>query len=266
MRITALTENTCFTDKFECEHGLSLFIETENHNILFDSGQSDMFVRNAEKLNIDLSKVDIAFLSHGHYDHGGGIKAFLAINSHSKIYLNKNALGDFYSNPTRYIGLDKKVFSGDRFVFTDDYVKIDDELSLYTFNDKPRKYVSQSMGLLMKKNNEFVQDDFTHEHYLVISENNKNTLISGCSHKGILNILEYCNDMDISYFVGGLHISKVVIDEEGKKILDNICNGLEKSNMIFYTCHCTGVDQFNYLKMYLKDSINYISSGKLVIL
>ena len=67
------------------EHGLSLFIETEEHKILFDMGQSDAFIKNALSLGIDIAKVDIAVISHGHYDHGGGLRYFLELNRSAPI-------------------------------------------------------------------------------------------------------------------------------------------------------------------------------------
>ena len=77
MKITVLLENTSTQSNLTAEHGLSLLIETKPHIILFDMGQSDAFAKNAERLGIDLALVDTAILSHGHYDHGGGLKAFL---------------------------------------------------------------------------------------------------------------------------------------------------------------------------------------------
>lgn len=76
MKITALTENTSCSPFFGCEHGLSLYIVTNEYRILFDMGQTALFAENAEKLGVDLSCVDFAVLSHGHYDHGGGLKRF----------------------------------------------------------------------------------------------------------------------------------------------------------------------------------------------
>ena len=80
MKIYCLIENTKSSEKFECEHGLSFFIDTGLHKILFDMGGSDAYIKNAEMLGIDLKTVDFAILSHGHFDHGGGLEAFLEIN------------------------------------------------------------------------------------------------------------------------------------------------------------------------------------------
>ena len=94
MKISVLCENTSKQPNIASEHGLSLFIETEKHNILFDMGQTDLFAKNAREMNIDLKIVDIAILSHGHYDHGGGLKTFLSINDKAKVYINRDAFGD----------------------------------------------------------------------------------------------------------------------------------------------------------------------------
>ena len=98
MKIYCLVENTKFCDHFECEHGLSFLIDTGYHKILFDMGQSDAYIRNAEKLGLDLSEVDIAIISHGHYDHGGGLKAFLEINKTAPVYVSKYAF-----EPSRFL-------------------------------------------------------------------------------------------------------------------------------------------------------------------
>ena len=77
MKVTTLMENTACAERYAAEHGLSLFIETKRINILFDSGSSEAFADNAEKLGVDLGTADIAILSHGHYDHSGGLLRFL---------------------------------------------------------------------------------------------------------------------------------------------------------------------------------------------
>ena len=130
MKITSLVENISENENIGYEHGLSLFIETEKHNILFDMGQTDLFSENAEKLSIDLSSVDIAVLSHGHYDHGGGLSKFLLLNDKAKVYINKNAFGDYYNGTEKYIGLDKSLMGNSRIILTEDFYEIEKGLSL----------------------------------------------------------------------------------------------------------------------------------------
>ena len=88
MKITTLMENTASAECYTAEHGLSIYIETKNHVILFDSGASGAFADNAEKLGVDLGKVEMAVLSHGHYDHGGGLLRFMEKNKTAPIYMS----------------------------------------------------------------------------------------------------------------------------------------------------------------------------------
>ena len=119
LRITNLAENTCDTPSLASEHGLSLYIEFNDKIILFDAAQSGVFADNAQKLNIDLSTVDIAILSHGHYDHSGGFERFLALNEKAKIYVNENIFRQFYNGTEKYIGLDVSLKNCDRIIYTD---------------------------------------------------------------------------------------------------------------------------------------------------
>ena len=97
MRITTLIENTKGAAGCACEHGLSFYIETKRHTVLMDTGQSALFLENAAKLGADLTKIDTVVISHGHYDHGGGLPHFMKVNDHAAIYLQKAAADGHYS-------------------------------------------------------------------------------------------------------------------------------------------------------------------------
>lgn len=258
LKIIVLAENTSEYKNLGCEHGLSLYIETAKHRILFDTGQSELFSINAKKLGVDLSKVDIAILSHGHYDHGGGLKNFLNINKTAPVYINKNAFGAFYNGAEKYIGLCDELKKADRLIITDDMVVIDDELSLSTCNSRPKFYDLGSFGLNKLVDGKFIPDDFLHEQYLYINDNNKKVLISGCSHKGILNIVNW---FDVDVIIGGFHFSKLPLDEK----LKEYANYLSGFKTEFYTCHCTGLEQYEFMKQYL-DNLDYLSTGKTFII
>ena len=80
MKVITLMEDTACAPGFAYEHGLSFYIETGDKKLLFDMGQTDLFLQNAQTLGVPLDEVDTAFVSHGHYDHGGGQAAFLEVN------------------------------------------------------------------------------------------------------------------------------------------------------------------------------------------
>ena len=117
LKIVNLIENTEGRSECSYEHGLSFYIETEGHKVLLDLGQTDDSIRNAESLRVDLRAVDTVVLSHGHYDHSGGIIPFSRINDRAVIYMQKAAGGEYYADDGimagndryRYIGIDKDI-------------------------------------------------------------------------------------------------------------------------------------------------------------
>lgn len=256
MKITALVENTSVLPDIGAEHGLSLYIETESSKILFDMGQTELFAANAVKLGVDLAAVDLAVLSHGHYDHGGGLKKFLEINGNASIFLHKHAFEPHYNGTEKYIGLDTELENNSRLVFTEGVTKIGNGLTLFDCNTNTPSYNLGSFGLNVKENGVFLPDDFRHEHYLLIEENQKRVLISGCSHKGILNIAEW---FDADFIVGGFHFSKLSLDET----LSGYADILNSFKTHFYTCHCTGVEQYEFMKTRM-EKLSYLSAGQTI--
>ncbi len=254
MKITALVENTSCDPDLGAEHGLSLYIETRRQKILFDMGQTDLFVSNAERLGINLSEVDLAVLSHGHYDHGGGLRRFLEINKRATVYLSRYAFEAHYNGTEKYIGLDLSLEGNRRLEFTDDTKLIDNGLTLYSCNNSPKTISLGSFGLNAVIDGECLPDDFRHEQYLLIEEDGKSVLISGCSHKGILNIVEWFKP-DI--LVGGFHFSKLPLDEA----LVRYAKYLDSFQTAFYPCHCTGMAQYEFMKTYM-ERLYYLSAGQ----
>ncbi len=258
MKITSLLENTVSSDKVKSEHGLSLYIETDSHKILFDMGQTDLFYENALALGIDLKNVDFAVLSHGHYDHGGGLEKFLEINNTAPVYINEFAFKPHYNGTEKYIGLDVSLKDSDRIIFTRDELSISENLKLFSYNGKERIHDLGSFGLTCFENGEFVPDLFIHEQYLLIKESDKQVLISGCSHKGILDIADW-SEPDV--LIGGFHFSKLPLDDT----LISYAKILNSHKTHFYTCHCTGIEQFNFMKEHMK-RLSYLSCGDSILI
>jgi len=260
MKIYTLMENTSKKDAL-VEHGLSLYIEVNGKRILFDTGQSGNFSVNAENMGVDLTKVDFCVLSHGHYDHGDGLDKFIEINKTAPVYVNENAFKDYYAEDERYIGVKTEVKNSDRIIMVKDYFKLDENMEIFSFNEKERPYKTDSAGLMVLKDGNVEPDYFDHEQYLIINENGRKIVISGCSHKGILNIMEWTK---ADVLVGGFHFMNLKPDSEDKAVLDESGAILNGYSTKYYTCHCTGKEQFEYLKGIMKDNISYIASGDII--
>ena len=256
MKIISLLENTTARDELKTEHGLSLYIEACGKKILFDFGETDLFYQNAKKLGVDLTEVDFAVLSHGHSDHGGGLSTFLNINSHAPVYISPTAFLPHYNGQGKFIGLDPDLMENERLVYVKNEKIIDTGLRIFNCNDKKLHNPIMHHGLSEGK--EKSPDNFDHEQYLLIEENGKRVLLSGCSHKGILNIMEWVRP---HILVGGFHISKI----SDPQALSSLAHALSTYGAEYHTCHCTGTEQYKALNA-LCPRINYLSTGEEIII
>lgn len=269
MRIVTLVENTCGHEGCIAEHALSICIETEKHKLLLDTGQTDAVVKNAEVLGIDLSLVDTVILSHGHYDHSGGILPFSQVNHTAKIIMQRKATEPHF-NGERYIGIDTDILKLPDVQLIDGDVQLDDELFLFSGITGRRCYPLGNHKLSRMENGEKVPDDFAHEQCLVINQNGKRWLLSGCSHNGILNILDryreiYRNAPDC--VVTGFHMMKKDGEHtnEEKAVIIQTALELSQMNTVFFSGHCTGIPAFDLMKDIMGDHLIALHSGEQVI-
>ncbi len=270
MKVTVLVENSRVENcDLLTQHGLSLYIETNHHRILFDVGANEMFALNAKALHVDLSKVDILVLSHGHYDHGGGLQTFLSLNQNAKIYVHKEAFIDHYFHADSHhflpIGLAKNLMVDSRFVLIDhDYV-IDDELTLISAIDNHDYMPSGNDDLWMEKNHQKSKDDFHHEQNLLIHEEQNHVLITGCSHRGVVNILRQViasHHVTPRFLIGGFHLYNPGKNiSEPHEFVEQVAQVLHQYPTIYYTGHCTGIQAYEWMKPVLKDQLNYAATG-----
>jgi 7,8-dihydropterin-6-yl-methyl-4-(beta-D-ribofuranosyl)aminobenzene 5'-phosphate synthase len=272
MIIKALVENTALLPDYAIEHGLSLYIETNKHKILFDLGENGSFLENARKLDVNIADIDIVVISHGHVDHGGGLKLFLQKNQKASVYLHHKAFKKYYSDhpngKTESIGLDQEIQKSDRIIYTTDRFFIDTGIELFS-NIKGKEMLSLSNhDLLMDSGGKRIRDTFEHEQNLIITEDGKTVLFTGCAHNGIVNIVNHFIEMKkkpADFVLGGFHLyNNSAKRGEDPALVAQIAQHLKNTPSQYYTCHCTGVEPFQVLKSVMGEKIQYLATGSVV--
>ncbi|MFI3277513.1 MAG: MBL fold metallo-hydrolase [Rikenellaceae bacterium] len=263
VKIISLVENTsqcgCAT-----AHGLSLYIETSHHRLLFDVGGDETFIKNAELLGVDLSMVDAVIISHGHRDHGGALSMFLALNTKAKVYIQRQAFAPHFSHrPTGIgdIGLDVSLKTHERVVLLDGDADIDDELILFKVSDNSECCSGANKTLYEGSE----PDTFKHEQNLII-KGEVPILVMGCGHNGVVNIMNRAREFSPKVCIGGFHLTNPSArKDEPLELIDRIIDKLRGfSHVEFYTCHCTGANVYNYMSTKM-DNIHYLSCGQTII-
>jgi len=271
LKITTLLENTSCGEPFRSAHGLSLWLETPRHKLLFDMGPNGAFADNAAALGIDLASADLAVVSHGHYDHGGGLRTFLERNSRAPVCIHEGAF-DIHcadeNGTVREIGLDPSLREfRNRFAVTRGVVRIDGELTL--FDGVPDEFGGLSASGKLKErlpDGTLRPDDFHHEQDLLVTAEGKAVVIAGCAHRGIVNIrakAEALLGREADAVVGGFHLFELPPDDPGSDaLIDRTGRALLAGNTVYYTGHCTGEYAWERLKRILGDRLRRISGGE----
>lgn len=276
MKIAVLSENTAYqpnSNNIKPEHGLSLYIETYGHKILYDTGSSDIFVENARKMSINLSDVDVLIISHGHIDHGGGIEHFFKVNTKAKVLMHKKAIQPFYTKILGlfpfYIGLPLNVIkkNSNRISFIESNFNFTDYIRIISGFDNQFPLPQSNKSLFEKQNKQLQNDTFEHELLLLINEGNKNYVFTACSHSGIINMVDevQCKypGNTIDYVFGGFHTyNPIKKKNESDAYLQDLSFELLQRNTTFYTGHCTGQRNFNILKEKMGDGLKSLNCGQ----
>lgn len=236
IKIVVLNDNRCNSD-FECEHGISLFIEYNGKKVLFDCGQTDIFIKNAGKLDVNLNELDAIVLSHGDYDHGNGLKY---INIKTNLICHPDFMVKRISKRTG----------------NDNGLNQTKEQLVEKFNlieSREPFYISDEIIFLgqIERNNDFEkgknlpafdENGETYQHFddsgMVIKTENGLIVISGCSHSGICNTVEYAkkitNDNRVLAVMGGFHLKEV--NECTLKTIEYMKDDVVNE---IYLAHCT---------------------------
>lgn len=275
MKVIILIENTkTGSNNLICEPGLSIYIEANHKRILFDTGKTDNFIENANKLGVDLKNVDFAVLSHGHGDHGGGLLPFLQINDKAKVYAKKGVEKDFYFRIMSYyksVRIKQRVFQKypDRFKYVDGFTEIVDNVYIITAIEKKYESPKGNKYLFVKNGSRIVRDDFSHELIMVIRQDSELVIFTGCSHNGTANMIETVKNrfpgLKIKAVIGGFHLVTLPLIKclsSSQKEINILANKILDENIKkVFTGHCTGEKAFKKLKVELGGNISYIYTG-----
>ncbi len=280
MQITALIENDCLEgrDDLTAEFGLSLHVKTGGKQILFDTGTTGVFADNARALGIDLAKVDAAVVSHHHFDHGGGLGRFLEDNHQARVYLRETEQARRFFKALvvikRPIGLDLDLLdqNQDRFEFVADETEITPGVFLITRIGRSHELPKGNRRLFVERDGSLVPDPFDHELLMVVHEDDGMVVFTGCSHSGVLNLIEAAADRfpetPIKAVIGGFHLidspifntmagSRAEVQEIGRKILSF-------SPGRVFSAHCTGAKGFQALKGVMGDTLKPFRTGTVI--
>jgi len=270
LKITILAENSVVVP-FDVigEHGFSAFVEMEGFNFLFDTGQGKALVNNAIALKKDLSSIKFLYLSHGHYDHTGGMVDLLKIKSPLDVYAHPDIFLERYwikDNEQKYIGMPfSKAYLkslGSNFIFHKDFQEI--AKNVFSSGEVARKTTFEKIDKEMKikkETGEFVQDQILDDYSIAIKTRKGLVIILGCAHSGIVNILnhfiEKTEEKEIYAVLGGTHLGFANEEQiqETIKVLDKY--NIQKLGV----SHCTGLSVSAKLFGKLKERFFFASVG-----
>ena len=273
IKITTLVDDTAPGNLFS-EHGLSFWIEYGDKRILFDTGQTGLILKNAELLGVDLADTDAIVISHGHYDHTGGLKDVLDITQKATLYLHPKALGPKFSrkdNKTRMIGMadsTKEIIHAfaekKRVVWTEMPTEVFP--GFFITSQIPRNNSYEDAGGAFFINQGCQKTDELLDDQAVFFDSPKGlVVILGCAHSGVVNTLDYVTKLTdnkhIYAVIGGFHL----LNASSERLEQTIETFKQYKVQKIGLAHCTGKNAIKKFKSAFSDQCFVCSVGMRVL-
>lgn len=258
--ITQLVENTVGRAGLLAEHGVACFIEADGHCLLFDTGQGLALKHNAEQLEMRMASVEALILSHGHYDHAGGLADALEMTGSTELYFHPQALSAKFNRNGKAIGAPvatevKLTSLSESCIHTRKPTEIFP--GIHVTGEIPRRHAIEDTGGPFYQNSERTQkDELPDDQALFIETPEGLIVLLGCGHSGVINTLEYIQQISggkpIHAVMGGMHLLRV-----SRKRLAFTGDHLQRLAIRYLAPnHCTGLDAVCYFKNRFPDAFH----------
>ncbi len=244
--ITIVIENSTPVPELVGEYGLGMLVNIDGQGILFDTGMADGLVKNLKTLQVPPQFVDLIVLSHGHFDHGGGLPSTLNYLGPRNIHLHSYAIRPKYvlaGEQKTFIGIpptDELEEKGARLIFNNDPVELIPGVILSGSIPRTNDFEDTGGNFVVEWNDNMERDSFLDEQALFIKHPDGLIIVSGCAHAGMINTLEYGQNITgvkhIKAWIGGTHLISATQDRM-RKTIDSL-RSYDIDTIV--VTHCTG--------------------------
>ncbi len=261
--VTILVDNNRSLDHLHAEHGFSAWIETGGKSILFDTGQSDLFLENAKNLEMDIERADMLILSHGHYDHTGGISSFLRRNRTCEVYCHPEVFIPRYSRKpdgsSKHIGISEETALAlheiiDRIHWVNTPMFISQDVGITGPIPRVCSFEDTGGDFFLDPQSSH-PDPISDDVAMWVNTSQGLVIITGCCHSGVVNTIDYTRKISgrdtIHGILGGLHLLHASTDRLEKTAR----NPAMISCRDIIPCHCTGDEPVSYLRSALGEKV-----------